>query len=245
MATYRLDDIAAFTIVTLRQNHWQSHRDSIKKFYDNIRYHIVINGIDYRDFLFDDLLHQPAPRHLDWATIYGSDTRYIIETKNIYPLNFLLNRVGNILFKYNDILLFAADDVEYIAPGFLEEGLELINNGATIVSLATSKDSGVAFMFTEQLIKDIGPFNEKLLGKECTDNDLENRVKNYYGDFPSIGRFWFPEPEHGWISKYIKHPHKSDINERLEELGIDSGSTTNKDKVTPFDDKKYWEKKNG
>jgi hypothetical protein len=201
--TYTIDDIAWYSISTLRDSSLEYHLSSLRKFYPDITVYSVDNNVGEYNIV-------PI------AEKYGST---ILPNSTLLSLTMNQDRWSRELFKSHKLLCFSADDVTIFEGGFVERAIELVNAGADIVSFATEQDP-IAYIYTQQYFDTVG-FNLDMAGKERTDIDLKNRVERAYGHFPQIGEYWRADPDF-WRSRYVGNPHigkygKDDVNEKLEE----------------------------
>jgi hypothetical protein len=212
---FTLDDFAWYVIVTLRDSCIEGHLQSLRKYYPAIKVYVVDNNIGKYDIS-------------KICEKYGAEQ---IINDDLLPLTMNQIKHSPVLFQKHKVLCFSSDDVVVLDRGFIERSMAALNQGKEIVSFSTDADP-VAYAYTENFFKDVG-FNDKLLGKECTDTELVRRTRNRYAEFPSVGMFWRGD-ERGWHSKYVLNPHcgvfgKTEVNQQLEDLGINSGRETNRD----------------
>ena len=213
---YTFNDIAWYTVVTLRDSCLNNHLNSLKSYYPNLHTYIIDNNGEQFNL-------NPITSKYPLNTVLSNN-------KTIKPLTINQIEYSKILFEKHKILCFSADDILILEHGFIEKALEKINLGAHIVSFSTDLDP-VAYMYTEEFFNTVG-FNPNLKGKESTDRDLIKRTKQYYGKLDFIGEFWREDNNHSWYSKYVLNPAvgilgKTDVNMDLEKLGIPSGVYSN------------------
>lgn len=203
---YTLNDVAWYSIVTLRDSCLEYHLQGLRRYYPDLIHYTIDNNAGRYDI-------NPI------ANKYQSTVLSNIE---ILPLTVNQTIWSKELFKKHSVLCFSADDIQILDKGFIELSLEKINQGAEIVSFSTNVDA-VAFMYTKNYLDKIG-FNINMPGKEMTNNDLQARVETAYKHFPQVGEYW-KEYEDGWRSKYVGNPNvgkfgKDCVNTKLNKLNI-------------------------
>ena len=205
---YTIENAAWYSVVTLRDSCLDCHLQGLRKYYPDIPVYTVDNNVGQYDIT-------------SIAEKYKSTVLY---NTSILPLTVTQTNWSPELFKSHSVLCFGSDDVQFFEGGFIEAGLNLINQGAEIVSFATGSDA-IAYMYTEKYFTDVG-FNIGMPGKEHTDQDLLRRVTAAYGHFPHVGEYWNDTTDSTcWRSRYVGNPHpgnygKDDVNEKLRQLNI-------------------------
>lgn len=202
------EQVAWYNVVTLRDAALGFHLESLRKYYPDIPVYTIDNNAG----------------HYDIRPIAEKYQANLLANQEILPLTVNQTIWSKELFKSHSVLCFSADDIQILEGGFVEKGLDLINQGAEIVSFSTEHDA-VAYMYTERYFTQVG-FNTDMPGKEATDQDLRNRVTKAYGHFPQVGEYWQAD-ENFWRSRYVGNPHlnkfgKDDVNQKLRDLGINS-----------------------
>jgi hypothetical protein len=205
---FTIEQVAWYTVVTLRDSCLGFHLASLREFYPDIPVYTIDNNVGYYGYNIAPI-----------AEKYNSK---ILTNSEILPLTVNQTLWSKEMFKSHSVLCFSADDIQIFEGGFIEKGLDLINQGAEIVSFSTELDA-VAYMYTERYFTDVG-FNINMPGKEATDRDLKNRVTTAYGHFPRVGEYWQAD-ENFWRSRYVGNPHlnkfgKDNVTEKLREMGI-------------------------
>ena len=203
---YTINNVAWYSISTLRDSCLEYHLQSLRKFYPTIPVYSINNNAGHYDI-------RPI------AEKYKSN---ILSNSDILPLTVNQTTWSEKLFLSHQLLCFSADDILIFEGGFIEKSIDLINNGAEIVSFATAQDP-IAYMYTEKYFQNIG-FNINMPGKEGTDKDLRNRVNKAYRNFPQVGEYWRADPDF-WRSRYVGNPHiekfgKDDVNKKLKQMNI-------------------------
>lgn len=203
---YTIHNIAWYSVVTLRDACLEYHLKGLRQYYPNIVHYTIDNNAG----------------HYNINPIAEKYQSIVLTNETILPLTVNQNIWSKELFKKHSILCFSADDILILDKGFIELGLDKINQGAEIVSFSTNVDA-IAFMYTENYFNNVG-FNTGMPGKEMTNLDLQLRVEKAYKNFPQIGEYW-KEYEDGWRSKYVGNPHvgkfeKDDVNFKLKKLNI-------------------------
>ena len=203
---YTIENVAWYCVVTLRDSCLEYHLESLRKYYPDLPVYVIDNNAG----------------HYDIKPIAEKYKSTVLSNPTVLPLTVNQTDWSKELFKSHLVLCFSADDVHIFEGGFIEKSLDLLNQGAEIVSFSTERDP-VAYLYTEKYFKDVG-FNTNMPGKECTDTDLKQRVMQAYGNFPQVGEFWDVDANF-WRSKYVGNPHqgifgKDDVNEKLRQLNI-------------------------
>jgi hypothetical protein len=203
---YTIDNVAWYSVVTLRDSCLGHHLKSLRQYYPQLAVYTVDNNVG----------------HYDISSIAAEYRSQVLTNEEILPLTVTQTRWSPFLFKSHKILCFSADDIQIFEGGFIERAVELVNQGAEIVSFSTDQDP-VAYMYTESYFNTVG-FNIDMPGKERTDQDLRQRVIQAYGHFPQVGEYWRPN-EVFWRSRYVGNPHlnhygKDDVNEKLRKMNI-------------------------
>jgi len=208
---YTIENVAWYSIVTLRDTALENHLKELRKYYPDITVYTIDNNAG----------------HYNIVPIAERYKSTVLTNTSILPLTINQTEWSKKLFKSHSVLCFSSDDVQIFEGGFIEKGLELINQGAEIVSFSGGEiQDPVAYMYTEKYFTDVG-FNTSMPGKERTDEDLRNRVTQAYGNFPRIGEYWRNDVwEDGWRSRYVGNPHldrcgKDDVNHKLSQMNID------------------------
>jgi hypothetical protein len=207
--------IAWYVISTLRDTCIGLHLEGLRKHYPQIPVFVINNSAGNLDQI--------------------CETYVANQIKNETILSLTVNQinVSKMLFEDYDVLCFSADDIMILDGGFIEKSVKLLDQGCEIVSFSTDQDP-VAYCYTKKFFEEVG-FNDKLLGKECTDTDLVRSVRNKYSSFPSVGEHWSSDSR-GHFSKYVLNPHvgqfgKTEVNQQLEDVGVDSGVFTNHERL--------------
>jgi hypothetical protein len=192
-------DYTLFVVVTNRDVFLKNCIESFRRFYLSVKTTVIDNsGTGEFQIL---------------ARSLGADVQVNERLKSVTEnQNWILDHCATKYF------VFTADDISFLARGFLEEAVALHGKGFELVSLGV--DDPCAFSMITTSKPRIGRFNERFLGKEKTDMDIKERCVNVYGFLPSVGGFWRYTPV-GWESKYIHHPHdKPDVNQFLMKRGL-------------------------
>jgi hypothetical protein len=209
---YTIDDVCWYVIVTLRDDFILRCVESFRRFYPRVQLLIVDN----------------CGEELDVSKIVPEDdcTKVIkFSKKLINSLTHNQNVISYVFLNKHKLMGFSADDVVFIRGGFIEAAIELLNDEAEIVSLATDQDP-VAYVYSKEFYDKVG-FNMKLMGKERTDVDIVRRTKAAYGKFWHVGENWFRYGGTGggdWRSKYVHHICWDQcVTKKLSERGIPDG----------------------
>jgi hypothetical protein len=206
-------DYTLFVVVTNRDVFLKKCVESFKRFYPSIRVTVIDNSGTGQ---FEGLA-----RGLYLEVQVNDRLKSVTENQN-----WILDHCRTKYF------VFAADDILFLAPGFLEEAVALHGKGFELVSLGV--DDPCAFSMITSAKPRIGRFNEALLGKEKTDMDIKERCEKVYGFLPSVGGFW-RYTSVGWESKYIHHPHdKPDVNQFLIKRGLTEEQVLNERKAQMY-----------
>jgi hypothetical protein len=205
---YTIENVGWYSIVTLRDSCLGHHLESLRKYYPNIPAYVIDNNAG----------------NYDIRPIAEKYKTTVLSNQTVMPLTINQTNWSTELFKSHSILCFSADDITIFEGGFIEKSLDLINQGAEIVSFSTAVDA-VAYMYTKKYFTDVG-FNISMPGKEMTNLDLQKRVEKAYEKFPHIGEYWRNSEDH-WRSRYVGNPHlnkfgKDDVNQKLDKLNIAS-----------------------
>lgn len=203
---YTLNDVAWYSIVTLRDSCLEYHLQGLRQYYPNLVHYTIDNNAGRYN------INDIADKH-------GS---IVLTNETILPLTVNQTIWSKELFKKHPILCFSSDDIQILDGGFIELSLEKINQGNEIVSFSTNVDA-VAFMYIENYLSKVG-FNTHMPGKEMTNNDLQARVETAYQNFPHVGEYW-KEYNDGWRSKYVGNPNvgrfgKDCVNTKLKNLNM-------------------------
>jgi hypothetical protein len=209
-----LKNIAWYAVVTLRDTCIGWHLERLRKFYPDIAVFVIDNNIGKFDI-------QPICKDYNVTILKNDSIKSITQNHNFWG--------GKLLEQFN-ALAFSSDDIYIFEGGFLEKSLDLINNhNKQIVSFGTDRDP-VAYLYTKQYYDEVS-FNNSLNGKESSLDDLLNRTKAKYNEFPSIGEYWTDHHDltnfnsKFWRSRYVGNPHegqmgKDDVNRKLRDLGL-------------------------
>jgi hypothetical protein len=213
-----IDQIAWYTVVTLRRSCLDSHLSSLRKHYPQLTVYVVDNNAE--QYNIDDI-----------AEKYNA--KLLKNGKELLSLTENQQRWSEQLFKDYQALCFSSDDIQILEGGFIELALERLNQGKDITSFSTDGDP-VAYMYNQRFFRELG-FNQQLRGKEDTDTDLIKRTRAHYGSLDYVGEYWVND-DNSWRSRYVLNPRlglygKTDVNEDLESLGLDSGRLTNRSRI--------------
>lgn len=212
-----IDQVAWYTVVTLRDSCLSSHLSSLRKYYPTLPVYVIDNNIGQFNIA-------PIAEQYNATVLVNTTLRSLTENQTLWSQH---------LFELYPLLSFSSDDIQILEGGFVELALDKINSSKEIVSFSTDRDP-VAYMYTQKFFNDVG-FNQLLLGKEDTDTDLIKRTRNHYGTLDSVGEFWRCDND-SWSSRFVMNPRlgvfgKTDVNRDLEKLGLDSGVHSNKTKI--------------
>lgn len=216
--TITIDQIAWYTVVTLRDSCLNSHLSSLRTYYPDLTVYVIDNNAG--QYNINDI----AKKHNARVLSNGENLLSLTENQSIW---------SEYLFNQYAALCFSSDDIQILEGGFIELALSRLNQGQTICSFATDADP-VAYMYNQQFFNELG-FNQSLRGKEDTDTDLIKRTRACYGVLDSVGEYWVNK-ENSWHSRYVLNPRlglygKTDVNDDLERLGLDSGRTSNRSRI--------------
>lgn len=212
-----IDQVAWYTVVTLRDSCLDSHLSSLRKYYPTLPVYVIDNNIGQYNI-------SPIAEKHNATLLVNPMLRSLTENQTVWSKH---------LFELYPVLSFSSDDVQVLEGGFIEMALDKINSENEIVSYSTDRDP-IAYMYTQKFFNDVG-FNQQLLGKEDTDTDLIKRTRAHYGVLPSVGEFWRGDND-CWSSRFVMNPKvgmygKTDVNRDLEKLGLDSGVNSNRTKI--------------
>jgi hypothetical protein len=208
---YSIEDVAWYSVVTLRDTALEHHLKGLRKFYPSLSVYTIDNNAGHYDI-------SPIAERYNVKVLVN-------ETTQPLPLTITQDNWSKELFKKHKVLCFSSDDIQIFEGGFIEKSLDLINQGDEIVSFSTNRDA-VAYMYTERYFKDVG-FEITKPGKEYTGAEfLEAMVMKAYGKFPQVGEYWRWEQDIGcWCSRYVGNPGvgifgKDNVNEKLRDMGL-------------------------